>query len=127
MNAKFKQIPTVDGGTRLVRVSSRPLPARWMYQATPLSGRACILTSELRLIATALGLPVDEHPSSVFSTNTDIDCDALPLTDCRLVKRDMRDNRRELLRWVVAEYGRDKATLQRLGFLRKQPTKGNNL
>jgi hypothetical protein len=89
---------------------------RFLYQATSLPGRWCILTSEIQRIAGILGV-TQEHPSSVFLTENDVPLDSIPLTDCKLTKTDMRENRRKLLRWIVQEYGKDKATLKRLGFV----------
>jgi hypothetical protein len=89
---------------------------RWMYQASPLPGRVCILTDEIVRIAGILGVS-QEHPSSIFLTDTDIPVESIPVTDCKLVKHDMRENRRKLLKWAVDDYGRDKATLKRLGFV----------
>jgi hypothetical protein len=89
---------------------------RWMYQASAIPPRCCILTSEIQMIAEKLGV-TQEYPSSVFLTDNDVPLESIPVKDCKLTKTDMRENRRALLRWAVKEYGRDKATLKRLGLI----------
>lgn len=106
-----------------VPVQSRKL-GRYCYRLAPNKrngrniGCICVLTSEIERISKLLGL--EFHPATA-STNlySDllIDPALLESTETAVERSDTLENKRNLLRWVVQEYGRDKATLQRLGFI----------
>lgn len=76
----------------------------------------CVLTSEIERVKAALG-PDAVGAYNHIHSNVLIDLAALESAETAVERQDMRENKRNYLRSVVREYGRDKATVHALGFL----------
>lgn len=80
-------------------------------------GCICVLTSEIERIAKLLGANPADCAYTHIHTDTLMDPALLESEETTVIRHDKRANKRALLRSVVSEYGRDKATLKRLGFI----------
>lgn len=77
----------------------------------------CVLTSEIERISSLLGASHTQIAWTHIHTDTLMDPALLESEETAVVRHDKRAIKRAYLRSVVAEYGRDKSTLKRLGFI----------
>lgn len=90
---------------------------RFRYELrTKQYGCICVLTSEIERIAALLGVQRTPQSTHIHS-DTEIDPALLESAETQVIRHDRLAEKRAYLRSVVREYGRDKATLHKLGFL----------
>lgn len=92
------------------------MKTRYYYELRTKSyGCICVLTSEIERIAALLGerAPMSTH----IHSNTLIDPTLLESDETAVILHDTLKEKRDYVRSVVEYYGRDKATLHRLGLI----------
>lgn len=89
---------------------------RYSYHLRPKQYMCCCVThDEIRRISDLLGVPFT--PCTIILSDRCIEPEDLESEETAVERYDRRKVKRDYLRAVVSEYGRDKKRLRELGFL----------